>query len=494
MNNNISHSSKRAVRGVLWTYVSYYSGKLLIFLSTVILARLLSQEEFGVASYALVVISSLDVLSDLGVGPALIYHQKEESATHTAFWLGIGVSLVLFAGVFLGAPLVGDFFNDPRAIPVTRALAFTFPIASIGHIHDVLLRREMMFGKKFIPDTTKSFGKGLITVILALLGSGSWSLIYGQLAGEILAVIALWIVMPWRPKFVFVGDMAKKLLKYGFNIVSINAFSVLLNNGVYFLIGRFMGAASLGLFTVAFRIPEILIGQFYSLVSKAVFPFYAKIQDDIEGLRRGYLESSRYITLITLPIGVGIALVAYPLVEIVFGREWLGAAPVMQAIAFFMILGSLTYNAGDVYKARGKPYILTRLSFVETIALLPTLYLALISSNSIVTVSWVNMAVALPFSAVSVVIACTMLTISFKEIVEVAAPAVISSALMSVVVFIVMSGIDDSQALLELIVGVVIGGITYVGSLWIFQRALVLQSINMLRSAVVGKNARPADN
>lgn len=474
--------------------MSYYSGKLLIFLSTVILARLLSQEDFGVAGYALVVISSLDILSDLGVGPALIYHQKDERATHTAFWLGVGISFVLFAGVFLGAPLIGSFFNDPRATPVTRALAFTFPIVSIGHIHDILLRREMMFGKKFIPDTVKSFGKGLITVILALLGYGSWSLIYGQLAGEVLAVIALWIVMPWRPQFVFVGDIAKKLLKYGFNIVSINALAILLNNAIYFLIGRFMGAAALGLFTIAFRIPDILIGQFYSLVSKAIFPFYAKIQDNIDGLRRGYLESSRYITLIVLPIGVGIALVAHPLVEIVFGTDWMGAAPVMQAVAFFMIMGSLTYNAGDVYKARGRPDILTKLSLVEAVFLIPILYFTLTSSDSIVVVSWVNMVVALVFSAVSVVIACRILEVEYLEILKVASPAIISSVLMSVAVLAVMSQIDDSLALVELISGVAVGGLTYVGSLWIFQRALVLQSINILRSAVAGKNARPADN
>jgi O-antigen/teichoic acid export membrane protein len=433
-------------------------------------------------------------LSDLGVGPALIYHQKEEDATHTAFWLGIGVSFILFAGVFFGAPLLGSFFNDSRAIPVTRALAFTFPIASMGHIHDILLRREMMFGKKFIPDTVKSFGKGLITVILALFGYGSWSLIYGQLAGEVLAVVAYWIVMPWRPKFVFVGIVARKLLSYGFNIVSINAFAVLLNNAVYFLIGRFMGAAALGLFTIAFRIPEILIGQFYSLVSKAVFPFYAKIQDDVEGLRRGYLASSQYITLIVLPVGVGVALVAYPLVEIAFGPEWLASAPVMQAVAFFMIMGSLTYNAGDVYKARGRPDILTKLSVVETIILIPLLYIALISSESIVVVSWVNMFVALIFGVVSVVIACRILEIKYLEVIKIASPAVISSIIMSVAVLAVMSQIDDSLTLIELISGAVVGGITYIGSLWLLQRGLVLQGINILRSTMAGKNARPADN
>ena len=494
MSDSSVKSTDRAVRGVLWSYASYYGGKLLIFLSTVILARLLTKEEFGVAGYALVAISSLDALTDLGVGSALIYYRKDPDAAHTAFWLGMGVSFALFVATFTGAPLVGDFFNDPRAIPVTRAMAFTFPLAAMGNIHDVLLRRELAFGRKFIPDVTKAFGKGLVTVLLALFGFGSWSLIFGQLAGEVVAVIVLWKVMPWRPSFKFIRDLARALLGYGWNIVAINMLSILLNNASYLLVGRFMGAAALGLYTLAFRIPEMLILQFCSIISRVIFPFYANMQDDIAGLKRGYIASTRFIMLITLPIGAGIALIAYPLVQAVFGSEWVDAAPVMQAIATFAVVSALAYNAGDVYKARGKPQILTWLTIVEIILLVPSLYYILNRYDSIALVGWVHAAVVFVISVIDIVIACRMLKVTFMEIIGALSPSVIASGIMALVVLGIMDQVVGMAAWIQLISGILTGVLAYGASLMVFQRQLVFEGINVLKTAMVGRHAHSSSD
>lgn len=494
MDNASTKSTEKAVRGILWTYASYYSGKLLIFISTIILARLLTQEDFGVAGYALVVISSLDAMNDMGVGPALIYHRKDQDAVDTAFWLGIGVSFTLFLATFFGAPLIGEFFNDPRAVPVTRALSFTFPLSALGHIHDVLLRKELSFGKKFIPDTVKAFGKGLITVVLALFGMGSWSLIFGQLAGEVLAVIALWYVMPWRPSFNFVKNMAKTLLGYGVNIVAVNTMSILLNNASYLLVGRYMGAAALGLYTLAYRIPEILIIQFCSLISRVIFPYYANMQDDSDGLKRGYIASTQYIMLVTMPLGVGMALVARPLIDIVFGEKWVDAAPIMQAVAIFAVMSALPYNAGDVYKARGRPDILTWLTVLEGLLLVPALYFTMITFNSIVIVGWVHAAVVFVISMVDIVIACRMLSLPYSEILKAFSPSLTASTLMGLAVFGLLSQISAASNLIQLVLGVSLGGMVYMASIWLFHRSIFLEGIRVIQKSLAGRNARPATN
>src|SRR3712207_1397977 len=121
------------IRGTMWVYLSTYSGKLLVFLSTVILARLLSKEDFGVAGYALVAISFLDVMSDMGIGPALIFHRADPEVSDTAFWLNLGFAAALFGATWLAAPLVGVLFNDQRAVDVTRVLGLTFPITALGN-------------------------------------------------------------------------------------------------------------------------------------------------------------------------------------------------------------------------------------------------------------------------------------------------------------------------------------------------------------------------
>ena len=478
-------TTKRAVRGVMWTYASYYSGKLLVFFSTIVLARLLSQDDFGVAGYALIIINALNVLGSLGVGQALIYLKKDPRATDTAFWLGLSISLVLFVVTWLSAPLVGAFFEDARAIPVTRALSFSFPLFSLGYIHDILLRKELSFKSKFIPDFSKSLAKGFFSILFALLGYGAWSLIYGQLIGEIVASIAYWIVVPWRPSFYFSRDLARKLLSFGLNIVAVNAFSVLLNNADALFIGRFMGAAALGVYTLAFRIPDMLVMQFNALVSKVIFPFYAKMREDADNFKRGFLYTTKYTTLATLPMGIGVAVVSRPLILTLFSEKWAEAIPVMQALAIYTVIISLVYNAGDVYKAQGRPEILTRLTVVEAVLLLPALYFAITVDGRIAAIGWARVFVALVITTLDLIIASRMLKVSFSDLFKAISPGLGAASFMALIVSLSLIPIQEINPLIQLVVGVSVGAIAYIGSLWVFQREIILDAFDIIKKAVV---------
>ncbi len=469
----------------MWTYASYYSGKLLVFLSTVVLARLLSQDDFGVAGYALIIINSLNVLGSLGVGQALIYRRKDPRATDTAFWLGLSISLVLFALTWLFAPWVGAFFEDPRAIPVTRALSFSFPLFSLGYIHDILLRKELSFKSKFIPDLSKSLAKGFFSILFAFLGHGAWSLIYGQLIGEVVASIVYWVVVPWRPSFYFSRDLAKKLLSFGLNIVAVNSLSVLLNNADALFIGRFMGAAALGVYTLAFRIPDMLVMQFNALVSKVIFPFYAKMREDTDNFKRGFLYTTKYTTLATLPMGVGVAVVSRPLILTLFSEKWAEAIPVMQALAIYTVVISLVYNAGDVYKAQGRPEILTRLTFVEAALLLPALYLAITVDGRIATIGWARVFVAFVITTLDLFIAGRMLEVSFSDLSKAISPGLGAASFMALVVSLFLIPLQEIAPIVQLSVGVCVGAIAYLGSLWVFHREVVLDALGILKKAMV---------
>lgn len=469
----------------MWTYTSYYSGKLLVFLSTIILARLLSQDDFGVAGYAIVVINSLKVLSDLGVGEAVIYMKKDERATDTAFWLNIMVGLALFAITWFSAPLIGTFFDDPRAIPVTRALSFNFPIASLGYMHDITLRKQLSFKQKFIPDLSQSIAKGVFSITLAFMGYGAWSLIYGQLLGTVVAAAAYWIIVPWRPTLRFDRFLSKELLRFGLNIVAVSALSVFLNNLDAILIGRYLGAAALGVYTLAMRIPEMLVMQFNALVSRVIYPFYAKIREDSNSLKRGFLVTARYTTLTTMPMGIGVAVVAKPLILTLFGDKWLEAVSVMQALALYTVIVSLVYSAGDVYKAQGRPEILTRLTLLEGALLLPSFYFVLTTQSNVALVAWVRVAVASLLSVLGLIIASRMLSVTARDLFEVISPALGAALLMAFVVGVTLTQIDQLHYVAQLVIGIVLGGMTYLGAIWFFQRELLLDGYNMLRKAVV---------
>ena len=215
---------QRAVKGTMWVYISTYSGKFLVFLSTIILARILIQEDFGVAGYALVVIGFVEVLRGMGIQAALIYFKRDADRINTAFWLSLLVGIGLFLLTwFVVAPLAGWFFQDSRAVQVTRLLGLTFPISALAIVHDSLLRKELAYKRRFVPEFMRNFGKGIVAIVLALLGLGYWSLIAGQIAAAVIAFVVLWIMVPWRPSLNFKRQHASGLLRYGTNIVTVDA-------------------------------------------------------------------------------------------------------------------------------------------------------------------------------------------------------------------------------------------------------------------------------
>ena len=476
---------RATVRGTAWSYVSFYSGKLMVFISTIILARLLSKDDFGVAGYALVVIAFLDVFSDLGIGAALIYQHDDPESTNTAFWLGMFVSSMLCVLTFAAAPLAGRFFNDARAVDVTRVLALNFPLAALGNIHDMLLRKKLSFSKKFVPDFAKSMSKGVVSIALALLGFGTWSLIVGHLTSTVVSVIAYWKVMPWRPTFHFSFSHARELLSYGLHIVAVNGLGIVLSDSDYLLVGRFLGAAALGVYSVAFRIPDLLIMQFCSIISKVVFPVFSRMRDDARALAHGFAVTTRYVSLVTVPLGLGMALVARPLVLVAFTDKWIEAVPVIEAIAVYSLFLSLSYNAGDVYKAQGRPNILTYLSLMRVVVLVPGLFWATTVARSVPAVGWVHATVAFAAGLVELTVACLLLKMSIKDLTAALAPAFGSGALMAAVVWALMRMLPTANPWLQLIAAVAVGGLVYGGSLWLLQRDLVLSAGKTLHAALV---------
>ena len=479
--------TKATIQGTIWAYAATYSGKLLVFISTMVLARLLSEEDFGVAGYALVAIGFLEVVQGLGISSALIYYRDDEERKDTGFWLVLGFGILLFVITWLISPLAGWFFRDPRAVEVTRILGITFPLSALGSVHNALLRKEMAFRRKFIPELVRSLSKGIVSIALALMGFGYWSLIIGQLVGTAISIIAFWRVTPWRPRFRFNYQMVPGLLKYGTGIVTVNAMGMLLLNIDYLLIGRFMTAAALGLYTIAFRLPELLIKQFSGTVALVIFPAYTKMRDDPTALRHGFLQTMRYVSLITVPLGLGLALTARPFVLVFYSAKWDAAAPVMAAISLYTLLRSLTFNAGDIYKAQGRPELLTKLSLVQAAVLVPGLYWAVTGPASLEVVAWLQTAVALLGAILNFIVASKMLNTSFRKMAKALQPAAVGSSVLVLAVLGALSLTAQGTPMGQLIISVLSGGLTYIGALFLLQRDVVLAAGRTLRTALVGR-------
>ncbi|MBC7878300.1 MAG: lipopolysaccharide biosynthesis protein [Anaerolineales bacterium] len=471
---------KATVRGVFWTYSAFYLGKILVFASTVILARLLTQSDFGVVSFALLIIGFLDVINGAGLSSALIYYQEDERATHTAFWLDLGLGIIMMALTWYFAPFAGAYFDDDRIVQILRVLSFVFPIASLEDLPKVMLTRSLSFNAQFIPGTLHALVKGLTSIICAILGFGAWSLIYGHLAGILVSVIAFWRVVPWRPKFEMSTKWIRPIFSYGGGIVATNILSYILVNIDYLFVGYFLGAAALGIYTIAFKIPDLLIIQFCSLVGRVLFPVYAKMKDDPKTLSKAFLRTVNYVSLITIPLGLGLMLVAEPFVLTVFTDKWAAAIPVMRAISLYAIFLSLTYNASHAYKATGAISVMTGLSAGRAVVLVPALWWVSSKVGSIEAIGWTHAALAFIGASINLMVAGRVLNTSVWDIFNALRSAILAGGVMSVVVLAILYVSSSFAPWVQLLTGILSGILSYSLALAWIQKGIFVETWKMV--------------
>lgn len=476
--------AKTTVSSAMWVYAAFYIGKLIVFLSTVVLARILTKNEYGIVGFAVTFISFLDVVRDLGIGAALIYYREDLKAKSTAFWLGLFVGLSIFVFVWFVAPLLGDFFRDDSIVWVLRILAFNYPLWAFGGIHEALLIKELAFSRKFIPDFSQALTKGLLSIVLAFLGFGPWSLIVGHLSGTLAAVFSLWRLVPWRPTFEFVPNAARALLRFGLPMVGVNILGAIVLNADYVIVGRYLGKAQLGVYTTAFRIPELVVLQFCAIVAQVLFPVFSKMREDKNALVVAFLQTARYVALITVPLGLGMALLARPFILAVFTDKWQDAIPVMQAISIYALVLSLGYNAGDVYKALGVPGVLTKISFVKAVILLPGLLWAVTRPGNLIAVAIVQIIVACVGSVINFAVALRMLQISAATLLKSMSPALLAGAGLTVVVSLFGILTASLNPWLQVLIGVLAGVLAYAGILWWGERELLANAAQVFGSAL----------
>ena len=483
-NQNLTSAT---IRGAIWGYTSTYGGKLLTFFATTILAWLLTQDDFGVAGYAMVAMNFLDVLSNLGIGAAVIYHKEDERVTNTAFWLSLVTGILFFSISWLVAPLIGRFFNDLRSIPLTRALGTTFIFSGISTVPNSLLSKQLNFGKKVIPDLTRAASKGVIAILFALAGFGAWSLVLGQVGSQLVSMVIYWWVVPWRPSLDFSFSRARVLLTYGSGMISINFLGVLLLNLDSLFIGRFLTTAALGVYSLAFRVPELLIKRFSGTLAGVVFPVFTRLKEKRGDLGDAFIQTLYYVAIITTPMGLGLALVAEPFVLTIFSAKWVEAIPVLRAIAIFSLLTALTFNMGDILKAQGRLATLTTISFFRLLVSVPVLWWAISRWGTITAVAWAQVGLAGLNTLVNLAAARYLLQIPLKRMLVSFKHPLISGAMMSAVLLPLLHFFPEDPPVIPLLAALFFGAATYLGTLKLLQPGFFRKAGSMLQAALQGR-------
>ncbi len=314
---------KRVARGLTWTMLDIWGRQLLNLVVFLILARLLTPEDFGIVALATVFVAFAQLVVDQGLGDALI-QRKEVTRSHvdTAFWVALATGLLLTVlGLVLAGPIAG-LLKEPDLAPILQVLSLTFVLSAMNSIQIALLRRELAFRSLALRSIVAAAGGGVVGIVMAVNGFGAWALVGQLVATPVLSVLTLLRVSPWRPRLHASRQEFRELFSFGINIMGSDVLNYISRNTDNLLIGVVRGTRDLGFYAVGYRILEVSQTALIQVSRKVTFPAFSRLQDDHERMRRGYFRVTRAAAVIILPGYIGLSLVGRELTIVLFGQRW----------------------------------------------------------------------------------------------------------------------------------------------------------------------------
>lgn len=364
-------------RQTLWNYLIFALSKSSTLLMTVVVARILSPTDFGVFALAILVVNLFDYVKDLGVAAALVQNRRDwRLLAPTGLCLSVLFGLVASGFLAATAGVAARVLGQPELTDLIRVLAIGLAISALSTIPAAWLRRSMNFSARLVPEFAGALIKTGLTIGLAAAGFGVWSLAYGQLAASVVMTLLYWRAARIRPSIGFDGAVSRELIRFGLPVTAVTLLAYAIYNVDYLAVGERLGATELGLYTLAYRIPELLVLSLCVVVSEVLFSALSGLQHDRAALTRHYMQALTVVAALTVPIGVGVAVAAQPLVGTLYGSNYAQSSPILAVLAIFTVVYSASFHAGDVFKAIGRPGILTAINAAKLAALVGPIWWA----------------------------------------------------------------------------------------------------------------------
>ena len=376
-------------RGVVWSVAAFGASKALSLLSLLVLARLLAPDEFGVVAAVAAYVALIELGSDIGMKPAVVYEQEEglSERIQTAFTMNLATALALCLLGVAFAPAVAGFFGVAGHAGLFRLGALNLLLTGLGNVHDAVLLRDMSFARRIRPQIARDLVRVTVSVGLAVAGLGAAALVYGFLAGTAAWTAWQWVLTPLRPRLRCRRTIARSMIAYGAPAALLSVLATINSRLDVVLIGHMLDSRALGLYSIAYRLPEVLLASSAYTLGVVAFPALARRRArDPSMLGDATLQLLRYLALYALPVAAGLAVLSTPIVDLLFSETWHEAAPLLVPIAVAAALYTAVFPLGDLLKAVGKQSTIVKVNVV----LIPLMIGACVLSApaGVLAVSW----------------------------------------------------------------------------------------------------------
>lgn len=367
MENKAPDIKQQTITGISWTLLAQIASQFSSFVNTALLARLLTPADFGLLGMVAVFTGLAMLISKAGLGQALIQKQDlNDEHYSSAFWLNVGVGVVMTLLLCLASPLIAHFYEEPRLQPIIIVASLVFLISPANLIQRTRLQKDMNFRKLAVIRIISTVLSGVIGVILALLGFGVWSLVAITLLETLFNVALMWIKTEWKPEKSFRLSAIKELSNYAANLTGYTLVDYWARNADNLIIGKLLGSVALGVYARAYSLMLLPISQIFVVVSQVMYPAFAGIQQDHVRVRRIYKKSVSITALMSAPMMLGLYAVAEPFILAIYGPKWTDVVPILETLSIVGFIRSITITGKWLFQSQGRVDIMFRWELVRT--------------------------------------------------------------------------------------------------------------------------------
>lgn len=477
MRNN--YLKKNVISSLFWRFSERTAAQGVSFIVSVILARLLTPEDYGLIGLITVFISIATVFISSGFGNALI---QKENATQTdfssVFYFSIFMGVAIYVVLFFTAPFIAVFYNEPLLIPVIRVLSLSLIIAGINSVQQAYVSRTMQFKRFFYSTIIGTVISAFIGIFMAYKGFGVWALIAQNLSNQIIDTCVLWFTVKWRPTFEFSFSEMKKMFDYGWKLLFSSLLDTVYNNLYSLVIGKVYSAKDLGYYNRGRNIPNLVITNINGSIQSVMFPAFSNCQGDKVRLKAMVRRSIMTSTYLIMPAMIGLAAVAEPLTILLLTDKWLPSVPFMQFSCFILAFWPIHTANLQAINAVGRSDIFLKLEIIKKIIGFSIMIISI--PFGLYTMMIGNCFSAVVSSILNASPNRKLLNYGYREQIKDILPALLLSLFMGVVVL--LWTFTDLSNILILICQVITGAVIYVLGSKLLKLESYTYIINMIKS------------
>lgn len=480
---NSKLTNKNILKNLFWRFSERTAAQGVSFIVSVVLARLLTPEDYGLIGLITVFISIATVFVSSGFGNALI---QKKDATQTdfssVFYFSIVMGLIMYAILFVCSPLIAGFYNEPLLTPIVRVLSISLVIAGINSVQQAYISKTMQFKRFFFSTIIGTIISAVVGIFMAYKGYGVWALVAQTLTNQVIDTCILWFTVKWRPTLEFSLKEMKKMFSYGWKLLFSNIIDTVYNNLYSLVIGKFYSAKDLGYYNRGRNIPNMVITNINGSIQSVMFPAFSNCQGDKVRLKAMVRRSIMTSTYIIFPAMIGLAAVSKPLTILLLTEKWLPSVPFMQFSCFILAFWPIHTTNLQAINAVGRSDIFLKLEIIKKIIGFSIMVLSIPFGLYIMMIG--NCFSAILCSVINASPNKKLLNYGYKEQIMDMLPAILLSVVMGV--FVLAWTFFDLNNILILVCQVLTGIIVY----FFGSKILKLESydyiVNMIRSLKKG--------